>query len=66
MTKDEIINAIKWSLKQEVEVGGKTIQVTLDKKDLLVDKVREYFNVNKIEYDTFSYKTLQPFFIVLD
>jgi len=45
--------AIQWAFE---EFGG------MDKcsEHMLVDKVREYFNENNIEYGTFSYDDLVP------
>ena len=58
----EIKNAIDWSLSQTVDYGdGVIINVTKKTRMALVDKVREYFNENNIEYDTFSYDDLTPY-----
>lgn len=54
--------AVNWALQQTVtNAWGFTIQVTKDTPSLLVDKVREYFNANGIEYDAFSYDDLKPY-----
>ena len=50
--------AIQWALTQKDEMGN---QITSKDGQLLVDKVREYFNNNDIEYDTFSYVDLVPY-----
>ena len=50
--------AIQWALTQKDEMGN---QITSKDGQLLVDKVREYFNNNDIEYDTFSYVDLIPY-----
>jgi len=48
---EETTNAIIWAQTQLDELDPHT----------LVDKVREYFNENGVEYDTFSYDDLIPF-----
>ena len=45
----DFTTAVQWALKQGA--------IKTEHQDL-VDKVREYFNVNKIPYETFSYKDL--------
>jgi len=45
--------AVAWALHQE--------GVNMDDGGTLVDKVRDYFNANSIEYDTFSFTDLEPF-----
>lgn len=58
-------DAIRWALTQEATVQGDTgehtVPVTKDDAHLLVDKVREYFNIHSIEYGTFSYDDLVPY-----
>ena len=48
----ETQDAINWAL-QEMPEGHEFYEI--------VDKVREYFNVNSIVYNTFSYDDLRPF-----
>jgi len=43
--------AVNWAIEQLEEVN----------RHDLVDKVREYFNENKIEYGTFSFSDLKPY-----
>ena len=50
--------AIEWALKQEI---APDIPVSANNHHCLVDKVREYFNVNEIPYETFSYDDLIPY-----
>lgn len=60
----ETKQAIVWALEQceeceefgEICVKGNGII----NRQLLVDKVREYFNDNEIEYKTFNYRDLEP------
>lgn len=55
--------AVDWALQQIVEYeNGITVEVTTKTPIELVTKVREYFNENEIEYSTFSYDDLVPFF----
>lgn len=58
---NETKQAVEWALQQEVESPFGLIQVTKEYKQLLVDKVREYFNENSIEYSSFSYSDLEPY-----
>ena len=51
--KEAMKEAVRWALE---ELKG-TQFVEHD----LVDKVREYFNTNNINYDTFSYDDLVPY-----
>lgn len=54
--------AVEWALTQKVtNHWGMVVQVTVDTRGLLVDKVREYFNSHGIQYETFSYNDLQPY-----
>lgn len=55
-------NAVEWALTQKyVDVIGAERLVRKDSYHQLVDKVREYFNGNNIEYETFSYEDLIPY-----
>ncbi len=58
MSDAKWVDAISWALTQTNELGEK---ITVEMHHSLVDKVREYFNVNDIEYDTFSYEDLIPY-----
>lgn len=59
----ETQEAVNWALQQQYEIEeGIFIQVTPDIPFTVVDKVREYFNTHSIEYSTFSYDDLIPFF----
>jgi hypothetical protein len=58
----ETLQALKWALTQEVTPE---ISITKHMCHAVVDKVREYFNVNNINYDSFSYDDLVPFIIQL-
>lgn len=58
---NETINAVNWALQQNVEGPYGPYQVTVDTPSELVDKVREYFNTNNIQYSTFSYNDLKPY-----
>jgi hypothetical protein len=54
--------AIDWALQQNTAIDNDiVVQVTKDTPHFLVDKVREYFNTNDIEYSAFSYEDLIPF-----
>jgi len=46
--------AIQWAFEEFEEMGECS-------EHMLVDKVREYFNENNIEYGTFSYDDLVPY-----
>jgi len=60
-TKKQWQEAVNWALQQYYEdVEGKHY-VTKDNPTLLVDTVRQYFNINNIEYSTFSYADLEPY-----
>lgn len=50
--------ALIWAL-QEKDAEGNAI--SKNNAHILVDKVREYFNINNIEYSTFSYDDLIPY-----
>lgn len=50
----ETKQAIEWALQQE--------GITKENCHQLVDKVREYFNMNNISYNSFCYDDLTPFF----
>lgn len=61
---EETAQAIEWSLQQEaVYPWGQTVKVSKDNPSLLVDSVRQYFNDNSIDYNTFSYSDLLSYFI---
>ena len=49
-------DAINWALTQKID----GVLVTKENKQALVDKVREYFNNNDINYETFDYNDLKP------
>lgn len=57
----ETSNAINWALTQTINIEGEEYPITKDTPIFLVDKVREYFNLNSITYSTFSYNDLIPF-----
>ena len=59
---NETRDAIAWALRQSVETPAGLVQITPDLHHELVDKVGEYFNNNNIEYNTFSYVDLVPYF----
>lgn len=62
MRQNTLLLAIEWALTQSVDYGdGAIVQVTKNTPCELVDKVREYFNTNSSEYDTFSYDDLLPY-----
>lgn len=54
----ETSEAVKWSLNQTDDKGD---LIKKGNAHLLVDKVREYFNTNNIQYETFSYEDLKPY-----
>lgn len=56
----ETKQAIDWALNQtyENEFGEK--EKVENDNQMIVDYVRKYFNDNNIEYDTFSFKDLEP------
>lgn len=58
MMPQETQQAVDWALQQTDDDGN---PITKDNHQALVDKVRQYFNDNAIEYSTFSYKDLEPF-----
>ena len=58
---NEIQEAIIWALTQTFEIMGECVLITGNTPHELVDKVREYFNTNNIEYDSFSYNDLLPY-----
>ena len=55
------VQAVEWALQQTVTEEGLEVPVTKETVHFLVDKVREYFNANGIEYDSFSYGDLMPY-----
>lgn len=63
---EDFQNAVNWAINQEeYDDLEETIRKVKDEsgnvdRSLLVIKVREYFNENNIEYDTFSYQDLEP------
>jgi len=59
---DETMQAIDWALQQQYEIeSGIYVSVSKDLPFTVVDKVREYFNINNLKYSTFSYENLIPF-----
>ena len=57
----ETAQAVAWAIgKTVVYPWGDEIIVTRDTPEI-VDKVREYFNANGVEYETFSYADLLPY-----
>ena len=55
-------DAVTWAIQQSITTSlGVTYSVTKDTNSELVDKVREYFNKNRITYATFSYDDLLPY-----
>jgi hypothetical protein len=57
---NETQQAVDWALQQTVVYPWGEVDVTKDTASELVNKVREYFNENNIEYSTFSYLDLLP------
>jgi hypothetical protein len=58
----ETQQAVDWALTQKVVMPwGDEYPITKDTTQDLVDKVREYFNTNKIQYSTFDYDDLVPY-----
>jgi len=59
---NETQDAVNWALQQQYEIEpGRFIPVSLDMPFTVVDKVREYFNANNIEYSSFSFDDLKPY-----
>ncbi|MFA4834918.1 MAG: hypothetical protein WC749_02435 [Dehalococcoidia bacterium] len=63
---EQIQTAIEWALQQSITlnegtVGAESFAVTKNTHRFLVDKVREYFNIKGIPYNTFSYEDLVPY-----
>lgn len=52
---EQTLQAIEWALNQE--------GVSKDSPHELVDKTREYFNINSVTYNSFSYDDLKPYLI---
>lgn len=52
----ETQDAVEWALQQDGVVSGEHLD-----RHMLVDAVRQYFNENNIEYDTFSAADLDPY-----
>jgi len=61
MMPSETKEAVTWALEQRIEIAPNYfVRVKDDLPSFLVDKVREYFNVENIEYGMFSYSDLTP------
>lgn len=61
-TAQQINDAIVWALQQTYELENEAqTSITKETPHFLVDKVREYYNSNSIEYSTFSYDDLVTF-----
>jgi len=61
---EETLQAIEWALQQTVTVEddpNNPIAVTKETPHLLVDKVREWLNVNGVSYTAFSFNDLLPY-----
>ena len=56
---NETKQAIEWALTQQTNECG--YPITVEMAHELVDKIRDYFNTNNIEYNAFSYDDLIPF-----
>lgn len=55
--------AVDWSLGRKItNAWGFKIEITKDEPIYLVESVRDYFNSNDIEYGSFSYDDLTPYF----
>ena len=63
--EEDIKIAVDWALKQKfiIEEGLKEDVKNNNKINHhgLVHKVREYFNDNNIDYDSFNFKDLKPY-----
>ena len=59
---EETSSAVDWALKQKAKhpIFGE-YRITKETSHELVDKVREYFNDNNIDYGTFSFEDLKPY-----
>lgn len=58
----ETQDAINWALQQKItNAEEEDFPITAEMPGELVDKVREYFNTQNIEYQTFSYADLLPY-----
>jgi hypothetical protein len=57
----ETKQAVDWALQQKIETPYGEEQISKDMAADLVDKVREYFNINLITYPNFSYNDLLPY-----
>lgn len=57
----ETQEAVNWAKEQSVEGPFGIVFYARDDSQLMVDKVREYFNTNGIAYDTFSYVDIKPY-----
>lgn len=58
---NDTLQAVEWALQQTFDIDGEIYNITKNTPSYLVDKVREYFNDNNIQYNTFSYKDLLPY-----
>jgi hypothetical protein len=58
----ETQQAVDWALQQTyTDETGQEYPITANDIQRFMDKVREYFNTNSIEYTTFIYNDLEPF-----
>lgn len=58
----ETQDAVNWALQQQYEIeNGYFVNVSADMPFTVVDKVREYFNTNGVQYSTFSFEDLEPY-----
>ena len=57
----ETQQAVNWALQYEYTDEFGFVHKASEENYLLVDKVREYFNENNVEYSTFSYDDLVPY-----
>jgi len=58
----EIQDAMLWALMQTyTNTDGKELLITKNTSLQLVDAIRQYFNANNIDYETFSYDDLIPY-----
>lgn len=61
MMPEQTRHAIEEAIQQTIETERGSIPISLDMPHVIVDRVREYFNTNNIDYNTFSYDDLVPF-----
>lgn len=61
----ETQQAVDWALTQTYTDPdfGTVYLITKDMTNMVVDKVREYFNKHSIEYNNFSYDELDPYLL---